>query len=386
MADTGEPAPDALQQRLERILLGGRRKYTRLEVAEKAGVPEERSRRLWRALGFATVDDDEVVFTDADIDAIRTADQLMNSGLIEPDIELAVTRALGQHLSRLAEWQVHMLWTMITENKGVGTSERQIARLVDRLLPELEKVQNFVWRRHLAAFSGRAFASPDEDLGTRTEVVGFVDMVGYTRLTRQIDEDELSAVLDRFESVTTEVVAEHHGRIVKMIGDEVLFVADSAVDGAEIALALSERADTDETLPAVRAGLASGRILSRFGDVYGSVVNLAARLTSTARPGTILIDKELATELSGFDAYEVRTRRPVSVRGYNRLRPSSLRRARDRPSGMFASSQQLAAEMLGLTPGVVPASEAPKVEKRPDEIEDATADSLPPRPQRRRRR
>ncbi|MFE5504329.1 adenylate/guanylate cyclase domain-containing protein [Amycolatopsis japonica] len=380
MPEPGEISPDALQQRLERILLGGKRKYTRLEVAEKAGVPEERSRRLWRALGFATVDDDEVVFTDADIEAIRTADQLMNSGLIDPGIELAVTRALGQHLSRLAEWQVHMLWTMITENKEIGSSERQIGRLVERLLPELEKVQEFVWRRHLAAYAGRAMAMPDEDLEARTEVVGFVDMVGYTRLTRQVDEDELTDILDRFESVATEVIADHHGRIVKMIGDEVLFVADSAVDGAEIALVLSERADTDETLPAVRAGLASGRILSRFGDVYGSVVNLAARLTSTARPGTILVDKELATELSEFPQFEVRTRRPVSVRGYNRLRPSSLRRARDRPSGVFASSQQLAAEMLGLadaTPDPTPAS---------DEVEDATADSLPPRPRSKRRR
>ncbi|AGM08945.1 adenylate/guanylate cyclase domain-containing protein [Amycolatopsis keratiniphila] len=378
MPEPGEISPDALQQRLERILLGGKRKYTRLEVAEKAGVPEERSRRLWRALGFATVDDDEVVFTDADIEAIRTADQLMNSGLIDPSIELAVTRALGQHLSRLAEWQVHMLWTMITENKEIGSSERQIGRLVERLLPELEKVQEFVWRRHLAAYAGRAMAQPDEDLEARTEVVGFVDMVGYTRLTRQVDEEELTDILDRFESVATEVIADHHGRIVKMIGDEVLFVADSAVDGAEIALALSQRADADEALPSVRAGLASGRILSRFGDVYGSVVNLAARLTSTARPGTILVDKELATELSEFPQFEVRTRRPVSVRGYNRLRPSSLRRARDRPAGMFASSQQLAAEMLGLAD--------PTPEPASDVVEDATADSLPPRPRSKRRR
>ncbi|OXM42847.1 adenylate/guanylate cyclase domain-containing protein [Amycolatopsis alba] len=380
MPEPGEISSDALQQRLERILLGGKRKYTRLEVAEKAGVSEERSRRLWRALGFATVEDDEVVFTDADVEAIRTADQLMSSGLVDPSIELAVTRALGQHLSRLAEWQVHMLWTMITENKEIGSSERQIGRLVDRLLPELQKVQDFVWRRHLAAYAGRALALPDEDLEARTEVVGFVDMVGYTRLTRQVGEDELTDILDRFESVASEVVADHHGRIVKMIGDEVLFVADSAVDGAEIALALSERADADETLPAVRAGLASGRILSRFGDVYGSVVNLAARLTSTARPGTILVDKELATELLGLPQYEVRTRRPVSVRGYNRLRPSSLRRARERPSGMFASSQQLASEMLGL------GDSTPAPDPVVDEVEDATAASLPPRPKRRRRR
>jgi adenylate cyclase len=365
---------EGLQQRLERILLGGRRKYTRLEVAERAGVPDDRSRRLWRALGFATVRDDEVVFTDADVEAMRTADQLVRSGLIDPSIEVSVTRALGQHLSRLAEWQVDMLWELIKEQPELGRDERQVARLVDQLLPELERVQNFVWRRHLAAYAGRAFATADENLETRTEVVGFVDMVGYTRLTRQIGEDELSRVLDAFESLATEVIAEHHGRVVKMIGDEVLFVADAAADAAEIALTLTERTTADESLPAVRAGMASGRILSRFGDVYGSVVNLAARLTSVARPGTILIDRELAAELADEPAYELRQRRPVTVRGYNRLRPSALRRAREVPTGVFASSQQLAAEMLGLT------------EPKPPEDETALPDEETPRSRRRRRR
>jgi len=373
---------EELQQRLERVLLGGRRKYTRLEVAEKAGVPEERSRRLWRALGFATVRDDEVVFTDADVEAMRTADQLVQSGLIDPSIEVSVTRALGQHLSRLAEWQVDMLWELIKEQPELGRSERQVTRLVDRLLPELERVQNFVWRRHLAAYAGRAFAAPDEHLESRTEVVGFVDMVGYTRLTRQIGEDELSRVLDAFETLATEVIAEHHGRVVKMIGDEVLFVADSPVDAAEIALTLTERTSADEGLPAVRAGMASGRILSRFGDVYGSVVNLAARLTSVARPGTILVDRELAAELADEKAYELRARRPVTVRGYNRLRPAALRRATAAPTGMFASSQQLAAEMLGLVDPVRGAG--PDDGGTPPE-EQATA-APEPRSRRRRRK
>jgi adenylate cyclase len=376
---------EELQQRLERVLLGGRRKYTRLEVAEKAGVPDDRSRRLWRALGFATVDDDEVVFTDADVEAMRTADQLVQSGLIDPSIEVSVTRALGQHLSRLAEWQVDMLWELIKEQPEVGRSERQVTRLVDRLLPELERVQNFVWRRHLAAYAGRAFAAPDEHLESRTEVVGFVDMVGYTRLTRQIDEEELSRVLDAFETLATEVIAEHHGRVVKMIGDEVLFVADAATDAAEIALTLTERTSADDTLPAVRAGMASGRILSRFGDVYGSVVNLAARLTSVARPGTILVDRELASELADEKAYELRMRRPVTVRGYNRLRPAALRRASEAPTGMFASSQQLAAEMLGLTD-----PSARDTEKLPSEPgptnEETDGPDAEPRPRRRRRR
>jgi adenylate cyclase len=343
--------PEALRQRLEEVLLGGPRRYTRLEVAERAGVSPERSRRLWRALGFATVADDEVVFTEADVEAMRIADQLVRSGLVAPEVEASVTRALGQHLSRLAEWQAHMLFSLVAENQELGDDERQIARLVRRLLPELERVQNFVWRRHLAAYAGRAPAVTDEVPEARHQVVGFVDMVGYTRLTRQVDDAELSEMLERFETLATEVIAEHRGHVVKMIGDEVLFVADSAGDAAEIALALTERTDADDALPAVRAGMASGRVLRRFGDVYGSVVNLAARLTSVARPGTILVDRELAAELRELPEYELRTRRPVSVRGYHRLRPSALRRAH-----------------------AVPVTDAPPV------------DPALPRPRRRRRR
>ena len=110
--------------------------------------------------------------------------------------------------------------------------------------------------------------------------------------------------------------------------------------------------------------MASGRILSRFGDVYGSVVNLAARLTSVARPGTILVDRELASELAEEKAYELRVRRPVTVRGYNRLRPAALRRAREAPTGMFASSQQLAAEMLGLTDPAAENETGPRPRRR----------------------
>ncbi|WP_326569032.1 adenylate/guanylate cyclase domain-containing protein [Amycolatopsis rhabdoformis] len=365
-------SPD-LQQRLEKLLLGGPRKYTRLEVAARAGVSEERSRRLWRALGFAGAGDDEVVFTDADVAAMRTADQLVDSGLVERTLEVAVTRALGQHLSRLAEWQVHMLWTLITENPELARNDRQVTRLVERLLPELEQVQNFVWRRHLAAYAGRAFAT-DEDLEARPQIVGFVDMVGYTKMTRQVDEDELSHVLDAFESLAGGVIADHRGRIVKMIGDEVFFVTDSPGSGAEIALTLTERADASDDLPAVRAGLASGRVLSRFGDVYGSVVNLAARLTSVARPGTVLVDRELAAALEELPEYELRTRRPVAVRGYNRLRPSALRRAQDRPSGRFAAAQERAAEAMGLP-------ETTRAATEPETPEDLTVGS-----RRRRRR
>jgi adenylate cyclase len=333
---------------IERILLGGGRQYTRAQVAELSGVAAERASALWRALGFASQDDDAAVFTDGDVQALRLTDQLIQNGILDPSLATSTARMIGQHMSRLAESQVLMLRDVLAANPELAADERQLARLVEHLTPELETLQNFVWRRHLAAYAGRMLATPDEEVDERRQVVGFADMVGFTSLTRRATEKELVEIVDRFDSLAADVVAESRGRIVKMLGDEVLFVADSPADGAEIALTLIRRAEDDPTVPALRAGLAYGRVLSRFGDIYGSVVNIASRLTSVARPGTVLVDLEMIEALKDDDGYVVRPRRPVSVRGYHRLRSAALRRAGEESASTLAD---FTAELLGLTDG-----------------------------------
>ena len=318
---------ESIPQRIEEILLGGKRRYTRGEVADKSGVPAERARELWHSLGFAAVPDDAKVFTDSDVEALRTANELVQAGITDPAQATSTARMLGQHVSRLAESQVEMLRAILLANPELAADERQLTRFIERIVPDLEHLQTFAWRRHLAAFAGRALVAANDDVATQHQVVGFADMVGFTSFTRRSSEAELVSVVDRFDSVTAEVVAENHGRIVKMIGDEVLFVADNPKQGAEIALTLLERAEKDDQLPLLRAGLACGRVLSRFGDIYGSVVNLASRLTSVARPGTVLIDREMADALAGHLEFAIHHRRPVAVRGYARLRASVLRRA-----------------------------------------------------------
>lgn len=331
---------------IERILLGGGRQYTRAQVAELSGVSAERASALWRALGFATQDDDAAVFTDGDVLALRLTDQLIQNGILDPSLATSTARMIGQHMSRLAESQILMLRDVLAANPELAADERQLARLVEHLTPELETLQNFVWRRHLAAYAGRMLAAPDEEVDERSQVVGFADMVGFTSLTRRATEQELVDVVDRFDALAADVVAENRGRIVKMLGDEVLFVADSPADGAEIALTLVRRAEEDPTVPALRAGLACGRVLSRFGDVYGSVVNIASRLTSVARPGTVLVDLEMTEALKDDAEYVVRPRRPVSVRGYHRLRSAALRRAGEESVSTLAD---FTAELLGFT-------------------------------------
>ena len=110
-----------------------------------------------------------------------------------------------------------------------------------------------------------------------------------------------------------------------MLGDEVLFVTGRPADAAEIALRLTGPDRDRKGLPALRVGMAAGRVLTRFGDVSGPVVNLAARLTALAKPGTALVDAEVAAALRGEGRYRLQHRRPAAVRGYHHLRSWALR-------------------------------------------------------------
>jgi adenylate cyclase len=157
--------------------------------------------------------------------------------------------------------------------------------------------------------------------------VGFADLVGYTSLTRQVDEDVLVQVISNFESVASDVIAEEGGRVVKTVGDEVMFVADDAAVSAQIALRLVEAVEAVEELPGLRVGVACGTVLARLGDLYGEPVNIAARLTSIARPDSVLVDREMAAALDGDDRFRLSRVPPRPVRGYTLLHSMRLRRA-----------------------------------------------------------
>ena len=92
--------------------------------------------------------------------------------------------------------------------------------------------------------------------------VGFADMVGYTRLSRRLPEHELAGLVQRFEAVSADIVAASGGRLVKTVGDEILFTALSASHAADIALHLHETHAADDSVPEVRVGLATGQVVS----------------------------------------------------------------------------------------------------------------------------
>jgi len=192
-------------------------------------VPLERAKRLWVAMGFAESDDpDAVMYTRGDVQALRTIGRLVDEGVITPEMEVSVTRALGQSLSRLAEWQVGLMTNFIGARLGEAVADTpedsavdvdavsaEVSGMVKGLLPTIEALQAYVWRRHLAANAGRALFGPGEHVARQRLVVGFADIVGYTSLTRQLGIEELDNLIERFESTAMDVIAEGHGWVAR---------------------------------------------------------------------------------------------------------------------------------------------------------------------------
>ena len=343
-----------MAEEIEAAILGAPRSLNRLDVTEAAGVDLDRATALWRALGFPSpTDDTQVLFNDADIEALRLAGWLEENGVLQPDVEMTLVRSLGRGFARLAEWEVAELAATVLSESPEPSAE--IQKLVASLMPVLEDLQTYVWRRHLAQAAGRLLLRPIETDGAESLVVGFADIVGFTRRSRDLSAAALGNLVDTFEGRSFDVVGAHGGRVIKTIGDESLCVADRPEQGARIALDLIDAEDLVDDFPTLRVGLAYGPVLSRVGDVFGPVVNIAARLTSLARPGRILIERELRGSLRGLeDEFRVRRSRTTAVRGYARLDTWAL----TRPKSSDRHQASALANLAGERPGVDSAHEA----------------------------
>ncbi|MCW2827764.1 MAG: adenylate/guanylate cyclase protein [Marmoricola sp.] len=317
---------------LEVFLLGEEPSLTGNQLAEEVGISFEEARLRWRSLGFSAVGPDVPAFTQADLEALRLTQRLLDVGLIDPRDESALVRTLGRSFARLAEWQMGLLAKVVDPDR---MDVDELRAVMEEVTPAVESLQNYVWRRHtLTAASRLLLATPHEDGQIEDEAgttmgVGFADIVNYTRQSRSLTRGEVGRMVDHFEERSLEIISSHDGRIIKTIGDELLFVADDPESVARIGLELAEEADRDDEYPEIRVGLAWGPALARLGDVLGPVVNVASRLTSTSRPGRVLVDRSLAEELQGNPHLRLRRVRRTAVKGYRKLEPWSLRRASD---------------------------------------------------------
>ena len=321
---------------LDRLALGQELQYDVAEAVQLVDLPEEELRHLWRSLGFPDPPDDEKVFTQVDVDNLAAVAQLMKSGVAPREITYGMTRVVGSSMARVASALVDAVSARAEEamRHVDGVDESMLEPLANEtggFLPMFPSVLEQVWRRHLQVAARRRLlrSEGDEDSGL---VVGFADLVGFTALSQQVSDEELSHVVDQFEQLAYDVVVAGGGRVLKMIGDEVMFIVEDPMAAIEIALGLAEASREAEQLSDVRVGLAVGPVLEREGDAYGPTVNLASRITSIAYPGSVVVSSEIRSALEEREDLVFKAMRPRYLKHIGRVALSRVRRSDDSPS------------------------------------------------------
>jgi adenylate cyclase len=274
-------------------MISGIPRYSTRQVSERAGVSPEFVMALRRANGLPVPDIDAVVCSEADIDGALLARRFLEAGVSEEQ-QLAVVRVLGRGLAQAAEV---MRATVLELALEPGASEAQLARRIAAQVegfmpligPMLEQMARLHLRHMVRTEAISAAERADGMLpGAREVTVAFADLVGFTRLGEEVDAGELGRVAQRLVGLTVEHLR-GQVRLVKTIGDAAMLVSPDAPTLLEVALDLVDAADAEgEDFPQLRIGVASGAALSRAGDWYGRPVNIASRITTIARPGSVL--------------------------------------------------------------------------------------------------
>lgn len=282
------------------LVLGRGANLNAHDLADQAGVDVEVVLGLWRALGVSVQDESQLMFSERDARFTFLALQLKPVGSQAGEI----FRVLGSSMARVAEAAVSLYVqtvepTFNSPEVDVVVWAKELAATTSMAL-QLGDAMGAIFAHHLQDAIERQRAA-QLDVSERSLfklAVGFVDLVGFTPLSQHAAPAELVRLIGEFEGRAYDVAAAHQGRIVKHIGDEVMFVALDAAAGCAIARELtSVFAEGIEP----RGGVAFGDVITCDGDYYGPVVNLASRLADLAIPKEVLVDAATAT--AGRDVF-----------------------------------------------------------------------------------
>jgi adenylate cyclase len=277
------------------------RRFTLAEAARRAGIAPELLQRSRLASGLVPAAPDEPEYTDADVVCFQSF--AAGAALFGTNAMLQFSRVLGSAVARIAEAAIALFINSVElparEARTGSLALAQVNLTATQSLGVLPTTIEAFLRAHMEAALRRQRMLRGVDRGDLLSLtVGFVDLVGFTPLAGRLSVSELGALVERFEGLASDVVASREGRLVKHIGDAVMFVAPRADLGCDIALTLMEIFAADEVVRP-RGGLAAGDVLMRNGDYYGPIVNLASRVGDLAVPREILVTAAVADGARG---------------------------------------------------------------------------------------
>jgi len=286
------------------------------QLAEAVDMSAAEVEAIRVALGHRIVDGEALVAGPPDVDlfkGFKLAADLFGAGAITD-----LVRVIGVSTARIADALVSsFLVNVARQYIGTDDEDFEMAKanaLSAELLPLLLDVIDSSMRRHIvAAGRGNEQGAPTGDFEVQRLAIGFVDLVGSTRLTQNLSVEQAGRMFHRFDEVTTWCVASRGGRVLKLIGDEVMFVAPDLDCAIDIAMAIQADLEAEEVMPRARAGIVCDEVTLRDGDVYGSAVNLAARLVGAAEIDTVLVSPKPTDR----DGVSIAVRQGLNLDGFD---------------------------------------------------------------------
>lgn len=290
-ADIPDDLEEAASQVSDFVFNRGDR-LTARDLAEVTGLPPEEVIENLHHLGIITTAPDQVLFNERDI-ALVDFLQSARSEAFQESEGVEILHVAGTALATTAEAAVasHVQGPESRTTDFVQHLETNLAASVIGL--EMGQHLATAFRHHLRQAALRQRRTQSTQYREVVEMaVGFVDLVGFTTLSQTLDPGELVDLVKRFESQAHELAHDLEARVVKLVGDEVMFVAEHPEDAAAFALGMMHTYSDRNVMP--RGGLTTGDLVNLHGDYFGPVVNLAARLVDSAVPGEVLVDDSIA--------------------------------------------------------------------------------------------
>lgn len=277
------------------------------EVAIAAGIDFDVAETVWRALGMAHVEETVKAFSEWDVDTLKHVKTILELGYPLEEL-VTVARLMGRAMSRITDAHSRVIREALVEpivqNSDDPSALDAVEPVITTMLDITSPILAYTYRRHLAS---AILQMPDAGHLENTEPMacGFADLVGFSKISDDLQEHELGALIAGFEEVVMETCIESRVRLVKIIGDSAMFVTVDPDAALSAARRIIEAVRDDDGLPDARAGLDWGPVLARGGDYFGRPVNVASRVTTFARPGALIVSRALLEELRS----QVRTTR-----------------------------------------------------------------------------
>jgi adenylate cyclase len=274
-------------------------------VAERSGTTVEWVRRMLLAEGLP-VDENSLLpaFVVDDVASFQ-----MGMSLFGDEATLAFTRVMGASVARIVDAAISLFYGEVIPTVPTDATDLERARANEAagtVFAVLPAVITHLLEQSFVVNSLRVASTRGDAVGqTATVGIGFVDLVGSTGWAAHLSLKDHALALSRFESAAWDIATEHGGRVVKLIGDEAMLVAESAETVCRIALALCASVDGDPALPGGRGGVGFGAVTSRGGDYVGPLVNLVARAVKVADEGTVVVTEEARHQLSASASWLV---------------------------------------------------------------------------------